>query len=142
VYWDDKKKKRNFKTIPLNEVVEHQKQIAHIPMKEKEPIPIDHNNGIFLFYLSPNDLVYVPNEDEVASELKPEDLKRDNIYKMVSSTGVQCFFIKHQVSSVIQNKKEYSALNKMEKDINNNMIKNNCWKLEVDRLGNIKKIIK
>jgi CRISPR-associated endonuclease Csn1 len=37
---------------------------------------------------------------------------------------------------------EYSALNKMEKDIEDNMIKNICWKLEIDRLGNIKKIVK
>ena len=142
VYWDEKKSKRNFATMPLNEVVEHQKQTAHLPMKDKLPIPVDHSKGKLIFYLSPNDLVYVPTEDEIITDVKPQHLNKDNIYKMVSSSGTQCFFIKHQVSSVIQNKKEYSALNKMEKDINDNMIKNNCWKLVVDRLGNIKKVIK
>jgi CRISPR-associated endonuclease Csn1 len=142
VYWDDKKKKRNFETIPLNEVLEHQKQMAHIPMKDKEPIPIDHTKGKFLFFLSPNDLVYIPDREDIDSDVIPENLKKEKIYKMVSSTGIQCFFIKHQVSTVIQNKVEYSALNKMEKDIEDNMIKNICWKLEIDRLGNIKKIVK
>ena len=141
VYWDEKKQKRNFETIPLNEVVEHQKQMSHIPMKEKEPIPIDHTKGKFLFFLSPNDLVYVPTQEEADSDVELEKLIKENIYKMVSSTGIQCFFIKHQVSNVIKNKEEYSGLNKMEKDIDNNMIKNICCKLEVDRLGNIKKII-
>ncbi|MGA9589596.1 MAG: CRISPR-associated protein Csn1, partial [Salegentibacter sp.] len=142
VYWDEKKQKRNFETIPLNEVVAHQKQTAHLPMKEKQPIPLDHTKGKFLFYLSPNDLVYVPNGEGATSNTDPSELHKENIYKMVSSTGIQCFFLKHQVSTVIDNKKEYSALNKMEKDIEGTMIKNVCWKLEVDRLGNVQKIIK
>ena len=37
---------------------------------------------------------------------------------------------------------EYSPLNKMEKAISSEMIKAVCWKLEVDRLGNIIRVIK
>jgi CRISPR-associated endonuclease Csn1 len=36
---------------------------------------------------------------------------------------------------------EFSALNKMEKSVDGMMIKSLCLKLEVDRLGKIKKII-
>ncbi|MFV0531150.1 MAG: hypothetical protein ACK5MD_06890, partial [Flavobacteriales bacterium] len=62
------------------------------------------------------------------------------IYKMVSSTGNQCFFVQSNVAKSIQNKFEFSALNKMEKSVEEVMIKEICWKLKVDRLGNISKI--
>jgi CRISPR-associated endonuclease Csn1 len=56
---------------------------------------------------------------------------------MVSSSGNQCFFIQDQVASAILNKVEFSALNKMEKTIDSIMVKEICWKLNIDRLGNI-----
>lgn len=151
VYWDEKKKKRNFETIPLNEVVEHQKQIVHVPMKEKQPIPIDHTKGKFLFYLSPNDLVYVPTNEDRDSDIIPENLNKENIYKMVSSSGPECYFIHQNISSLIRKYDatsktgEFSSQNKLETtlDIENSIrIKEVCWKLEVDRLGNIQKIIR
>ena len=69
------------------------------------------------------------------SNLSLEQKRR--IYKMVSSSGNQCFFIAHTVASLIKNKYEYSALNKMEKDIDGIMIKERCIKLKTDRLGNV-----
>ena len=87
------------------------------------------------FYLSPNDLVYVPTEEEKQSG----DCK---LYKMVSASGNQCFFVPQKIANSIVNKVEFSPLNKMEKSIFEEMIKAVCWKLEVDRLGNILKIIK
>ena len=59
---------------------------------------------------------------------------------MVSSSGTQCFFIQTNISTSIYNKFEFSSLNKMEKSIENVMIKDKCIKLQVDRLGNIKPI--
>lgn len=144
VYWDEKKQKRNYETIPLNEVIAHQKQVAHLPKSERLPIQPNNKKGEFLFTLSPNDLVYVPTDEELTNinaidfnNLNQEQVNR--IYKMVSSSGSQCFFIKSDVAISIWNKKEYSALNKMEKDIEGNMIKERCVKLNVDRLGNINK---
>ena len=151
VYWDEKKKKRNFETIPLNEVVTHQKQMAHIPMKDKQPIPIEHTKGEFLFYLSPNDLVYVPTEEDIASDVIPENLDKENIYKMVSSSGTECYFIHQNTSSLIKKYDpkskvgELASKNKLEVTLNQDnpmRIKEVCWKLQVDRLGNIRKIIK
>ena len=51
-------------------------------------------------------------------------------------------FIPSRVAISIVNKMEYSSLNKMEKAITGEMIKAVCWKLEVDRLGNVIKVIK
>ncbi|SNQ42878.1 type II CRISPR RNA-guided endonuclease Cas9 [Cellulophaga lytica] len=144
IYWDEKKQKRNYETIPLNEVIAHQKQVAHLPKSERLAIQPNSKKGAFLFTLSPNDLVYVPTDEELTNKyaidfcnLNQEQIKR--IYKMVSSSGNQCFFVKGEVATSIWNKKEYSALNKMEKDIEGNMIKERCVKLKVDRVGNISK---
>lgn len=144
VYWDGKKQKRNYETIPLNEVIAHQKQVAHLPKSERLPIQPNSKKGEFLFTLSPNDLVYVPTDEELTNinAIDFNNLNQDQIdrvYKMVSSSGNQCFFIKSEVAVTIWNKKEYSALNKMEKDIEGNMIKERCIKLKIDRLGNISK---
>ncbi len=138
VYWDEKKQKRNFETIPLNEVVEHQKQMAHIPMKDKEPIPIDHTKGNLLFYLSPNDLVYVPIGKDLESDIGPEKLVKENIFKIVSFTNTRLYALPNTVAISIKNKIEFNQLNKIEFTSE----KLSCWKLDVDRLGNMKKLIK
>ena len=128
--------KRSYDTISLNIVIERQKQgLSSCPeINEK-----GHN---LLFYLSPNDLVYVPDFEERDNmqtiEFKNLKKKRaQNIYKMVSSSGTQCFFVKSEVAVSIVNKLEFSALNKMEKSVDGLMIKDICIKLKVDRLGNV-----
>ena len=132
--YEDEEGKRSYRTIPLNEVVERLKQGL-------SPVPEKNDKGILLkFYLSPNDLVYVPMEEEILSDIC--SLDKERIYKMVSSTGIQCMFIPSRVAISIVNKMEYSSLNKMEKAITGEMIKAVCWKLEVDRLGNVIKVIK
>ena len=93
-----------------------------------------------MFYLSPNDLVYVPSEDE---KLSPSiHLTKDRIYRMVSSTGSEVYFLPNTVATVLKNKVEFKSKNKMEQTTDGVVIKANCWKLEVDRLGNITKIIR
>lgn len=134
--YQDENGKRNYITIPLNEVIERQKQ-GLLSVSET-----NEKGDSLLFYLSPNDLVYVPNEDENVLMIDFDNLTKEQtgrIYKMVSSSGSQCFFIKQEVSTSIVNKMEFSSLNKMEKSINDVMIKEFCIKLKVDRLGNISK---
>ena len=97
------------------------------------PAPVDENGNEPKFVLSPNDLVYVPGIEENNSS----SLDIDRLYKMVSSSGNQCFFIKKNVSSSIIDKIEFSALNKMERAITGEMIKEICIPVKVDRLGNI-----
>lgn len=104
--------------------------------------------------LSPNDLVYVPSEEEMKTKIidwsnKSNIFKRT--YKMVSSTGKQCFFVPHNISKALDsNGKELGANNKAEKpwyilkpneefkSWNDNLIKKTCVKLKIDKLGNIK----
>ena len=50
------------------------------------------------------------------------------------------FFIKHNIANIIVDKYEFSPLNKMERAISNEMIKEICIPVKVDRLGNIVKL--
>jgi CRISPR-associated endonuclease Csn1 len=133
---------RSYATIPLNVVIERLKQ------GETAVPEVDDSGTTLKFSLSPNDLVYVPNEEERMRPVQVEELDKKRIYKMVSSSGPQCFFIRSTVATPIVNKMEYSALNKMEreavddKQAEGQMIKSVCWKLQVDRLGNIIQIIR
>jgi len=133
VYTDDKGK-RSYETIPLNEVIERQKQgLDTVSFKNK----VD-------FLLSPNDLVYIPSGDEFET-IHNTDFKNltkettGNIYKVVSFSGYQIFFVRQDIATSIVNKAEFSTLNKMERAIDGLMIKENCIKLKIDRLGNISK---
>lgn len=135
--YQDESGKRNYETIPLNIVVERQKQgLLSVPETNEK-------GDKLLFHLSPNDLVYVLNEDEV---FNLNNINTDNIYKMVSSTGKVCHFIPAKISSLIKNYDaktkigEIGSLNKQETTINTEVpirIKETCIKLKVDRLGNI-----
>ncbi len=126
--------KRSFESIPLIEIIERQKQGLNV---------VDFRNKIG-FILSPNDLVYIPNEDE-AINLNAINFQNFNtemkqrIYKVVSFSGSQIFFVRHEIASSIVNKAEFSTLNKMERALDGSMIKEVCVKLKVDRLGNISK---
>jgi CRISPR-associated endonuclease Csn1 len=154
IYWDEEKQKRVYDTVPLNEVITHQKQTAHIKAKDNTPIAVKAEKGQFLFTLSPNDLVYVPTDEELedpslvdSNNLSKEQLER--VYKMVSTTQnkLQCQPV-HYASFIIE--KENGSGNKTErilKYFNSNdvldqggesvMIKERCWKLKLDRLGNV-----
>lgn len=123
-------KKRTFATIPLNVVISRQK-------RGECSAPADGNGNLPLFVLSPNDLVYVPAWEEVKSGQLPANPHPDRIYKMVSSSGNQCFFIQYGVSGMLWDKNEFSALNKMERSITGEMIKEICIPLKVDRLGHV-----
>ena len=136
IYQDDKGK-RNYETIPLNIVIERQKQgLNSVP-------EVNEKGDRLLFQLSPNDLVYVPTEEEKTGMILIDIISLnknqiDCIYKAVSFTGTTCFFVKHSVATSIVNKVEFSALNKTEKSIQGIMIKEFCIKFKVDRLGNPK----
>ena len=132
----DEQGKRSFSTIPFNEVIERQKQfLSSVP-------EINEKGNRLLFSLSPNDLVYVPTEEEIINNqliditnLKPHQI--DRVYKMVSSSGDTCEFIKHNIASVIYKKVEYTTNNKMQKALTGEMVKSVCNKLIVSRLGHL-----
>ena len=123
-------KKRTYATISLNIAIERQKLGLF-------SAPEDKAGNVPKFVLSPNDLVYVPTEDELKNCKLIHPLNNKRIYKMASCTGNQCFFVQAYTANVIIDKCEYSPLNKMEKAITGEMIKEICIPIQVDRLGNI-----
>lgn len=156
--YQDPQGNRKYETVPLNEVIEHQKQVAHLPKNERTTIQVKNTlwsrgkeiEVDFLFTLSPNDLVYVPTEEEIESPSLVNFNKLDKnqvnqVYKMVSCTGGECHFIPNRNSSEIKNNENgtnskserIQNVNVLDKDMKQAMIKNRCWKLNVDRLGNI-----
>ncbi|MEM0577072.1 type II CRISPR RNA-guided endonuclease Cas9 [Flavobacterium polysaccharolyticum] len=170
--YKDNNGKRNYKTIPLNEVIESQKIGAFEKLKPNEcsvpNIYIDEKTqelSSLLFYLNPNDLVFVPTIEEIEN---PDNINIQNftkeqtqrIYKFTDSSDTTCNFIPASSSSLIfsitkkdQEKiglsypiqNEYglgSPQSKNQNSLNGIQIKSVCWKLEVDRLGKIKKIIR
>ena len=137
------KDKRSFATIPLNEVIERQKQgLSSVPEYNEKGDPL-------LFSLSPNDLVYVPIEGEIIEDIDFQNLskeQKERIYKAASFTRNECFFIKSSIASLIKNYDaktkigELGSQNKLEVTICKGIrIKEVCIKLKVDRLGNISK---
>jgi CRISPR-associated endonuclease Csn1 len=144
--YEDEKGKRSYESVPLNIVIERQKQgLDVVDLKGEKD-----------FYLSPNDLVYLPFGDELENSnnidfenLSTESIKR--IYKFVSCTGGEGHFIPF-VNAVEIVKNENGTNSKSERmqnyydgncrlDKNDKpiMIKDNCVKLKIDRLGNISK---
>ena len=130
---------RSYCTIPLNVMIDCQKKYGsqwqnniESLLKEKDLVA---NDAKLLFILSPNDLVYLPTKEEIRNGILEIDRKR--IYKMVSSSGYQCFFIDEKVAKAIVDKVEFTSLNKAERAITGEMIKETCIPIKVDRLGNI-----
>jgi CRISPR-associated endonuclease Csn1 len=141
--YQDETGKRSYESVPLNIVVENLKQ--NLPAVSETKIGKNEQLLKLNFSLSPNDLVYVPTQEEIESNstinlksLGTSHLNR--IYKMVSASGSQCFFVHHHIASPIANKNginEFSSLNKMERSIDGIMIKEFCQKVVVNRLGEI-----
>ncbi len=132
--YEDKNGKRSYETIPLNEVIERQKQGLSV---------VDLKN-VNDFFLCPNDLVYIPSGDEFENRgsIEIENItkeKSERFYKVVSFSGSQIFFVRHDIAVSIVNKGEFSTLNKMERAIDGSMVKEICIKLKIDRLGDVLK---
>ncbi|TRX12151.1 type II CRISPR RNA-guided endonuclease Cas9 [Flavobacterium gawalongense] len=144
--YQDENGKKSYETIPLNIIIERQKQGL-----DSVPETNDKGNSL-LFYLSPNDLVYVPTEDEKENinridfeNLNKEQFKR--IYKVEKTSGVECYFIRQDIAYLI---KQYDAKtkigelesqNKLQTTMSNDRLKisESCIKLKINRLGSISK---
>ena len=137
--YKDETGKRNFDTIPLNIVIERQKQgLSSVPEKNE----LGHQ---LQFYLSPNDLVYLQTQEDKENNTSTnfESLTKEQskmIYKIVSFTGNRLSAIPYPVAQSIVDKVEFTQLNKLEFSLERLSIKDTCIKLKVDRLGNIKPI--
>jgi CRISPR-associated endonuclease Csn1 len=137
--YENENGKRNYETIPLNEVIEHQKWRATLSKDEQKNIPMipaKAEKGLLLFYLSPNDLIYIPDQEE--NPLTTVDLsKRENIYKVVSFTGNRLYAIPHNIAKSIVDKVEFTQLNKLEFSLLKIPIKDTCIKLSINKIGQV-----
>ena len=122
--------KRVFDTIPLKTVIDRLKN-------RQTPAPEEKDGAKLLFVLSPNDLVYLPTEDEVKDGTIKRPLDKRRIYKMVSCTGTRLYGIPYNIASSIIDKYEFTTLNKVEFTDTKESIKETCIPIKVDRLGNI-----
>lgn len=118
----DNDNRRSYESIPLNVSIERRKQ--GLP-----PADIIKEDGRkLLFTLSPNDLVRIPDIDGAP------------IYKMVSCTNRQCFFLPQTWATLIEKGKEAGANNRIEMSIEGNVkITQCCEKIAVNRLGHIRR---
>ena len=141
VYANDEGK-RSFKMIDLQTAIELKKQKAELAPTYNEL------GEHLLFIMSPNDLVYMWLPGEDLQNLTGNNLDTRRIYKMVSATSEQCFFVPHNVSKPIYPSKEYDTMNKIEcvnhydieQIVGNNTkisIKKYCIPLKIDRLGRL-----
>lgn len=156
IYWDEDKKKRNYETVPLNVVIAHQKWRATLnseEMKNTPMVPVNNIKGKYLFSLSPNDLVYVPTDEEMNNtalvdfgNLSSEQVNR--IYKMVKMSGKECYFIRFDIASLIKSYDakskmgEFGSQNKLITTIDEIPVKiiDQCYKLNSDRIGNLRRL--
>jgi len=155
IYQNDEGK-RKYETIPLETVIERKKQ-------KLNPVPeVDTEGNKLLFTLSPNDLVYVPTEDErINGNVDIDKIDKTRIYRFVSSSSTDAFFVPNTTASLIYKVSkeqannlfksntivnEYglgSTLDKTQRICTNNletageMIKEICIPLKVNRIGKI-----
>lgn len=123
---------RTYESIPLNVVIEREKQgLTSVPDKNV-------NGDKLLFWLSPNDLVYLPTIDELEGELSIDKIDKGRIYKMVSCTGNRSFFLPANIASPIVQTIELGSNNKAERAWTDEMIKESCIPIQVDRMGRMK----
>ncbi len=144
--YKDKKGVRNYETIPLNVVIERQKQGMN-------SVPETNEKGDqLLFYLSPNDLVYVPTKDEEENinlidfnKLSRKQLLRVFVVNDFSGT---CYFTPNAIAKNIAPKevdlyfdhkknKLVGSFDTKTASYEGHQIKEGCIKLNIDRLGKI-----
>lgn len=136
IYRNPESKKRSYETIGLNIVIERLKNGLY-------PVPeLNEAGNPLAFYLSPNDLVYVPTIEEIENSQMVDFRKLDNnqlkrVYKCVSFTSNRLYAIPNNVALSIVDKIEFTLLNKLEFTIDKISIKETCQKLKIDRLGEI-----
>ena len=148
---------RSYLTIPLNVMIDCQKKYGAGWSKNIEAylkdIGLVSADAKLLFILSPNDLVYLPKEDDAKEEIKFVDKSR--IYKFIDPNGDKGAFVPFSLAKVIFSMKfsDQAKLgvsypiqdevgvgwqaSKNSRAITGEMIKEMCIPIKVDRIGNI-----
>lgn len=142
----DEKGKRSYATPTLRDVIERLKQ--GLPAVN----PTDEKGRKLLFTLSPYDLVYVPTAEQMEQPVEIEDLQPERLFVMRKATGNRCYFLLQSIAKVLYKGVEFGSSDLVESFVAiqpdpaeasyKPAIKEVCWKLEVDRLGRITRIVR
>lgn len=143
--YQDENGNRNFATIPLNEVIERQKQGLN-PVPEKN----EHGHKL-LFSLSPNDLVYVPTKDEIESKQNIDfnnftTERKKRLFNVNDFTNITCYFKPNFLAAAICKKEVDMSFDEKKNKVTGSFdtktasfeghpIKDICVKLNFNRLG-------
>lgn len=164
VYENKETKERKFLVPTLRETIQNLKD-GNSPCPHKYPDTFE--NYYRLFDLIPNDLVYVPTKDEIENEISVDFInlnseQKNRIYKFrdgsINEKGIVAFkFMPFYIASMIyklpkngkkiflENGKQLKGEVTLTADVDKSQntiddevqIRKVCWKLQVDRLGNI-----
>jgi CRISPR-associated endonuclease Csn1 len=145
---------RVYDSIPLNIVIERLKN-GDIPVPEK----YTDKNGCeytLLFYLSPNDLVYVPSEVEIDNHslVNFKSLNRQQVKRIMTVNDFSdytCYFVPNHIAKPIapkevdlrfdsEKQKNIGSFDAKTSKFDGLSIKDRCWKLRTNRLGNVTRI--
>lgn len=107
----------------------------------------ERNNARLLFTLKQGDFVYLPDDDEevILDESSPLFIdwkniseRSKNIYVVQKFSGKEIYFLKHTIADTIAKKIEFGSQDCYQ-SLNGKSIKEFCFKINSDRLGNISK---
>ena len=150
----DKEGNRNFETIPLDKVIERLKQrISSVPENKTIEKKKEIHELRLQFHLSPDDLVYVPTEDE-RENINAIDFnnltkeQKERIFFVNDFSGSTCYFRPNRIAKAIvakevdmnydeKKKKTTGSFDTKTASFEGKQIKDICIKLNVGRLGNI-----
>lgn len=147
-------KERKFDVVSFFDAVQL-KTSGENPFQTEKGIELEKQGYQFLFTLTHNDLVYVPEDDDPITNIDWDDKIKlfNKIYRVVKFSGEQFYFQPHNYSKEItihegkaKSAKEYKGefvkgTNGTEFVIGTKeSIKNICIKLQIDRIGNIKPV--
>lgn len=132
----DSEGNRSYETMPLNLVIERQKHgLSSCP-------EVNEKGHRLLFDLSPDDLVYVPTieEQENPNSVDFKNLTKEQVNRIFvvnDFSGVTIYFTPNSFAKNIAPKELDTSFDSKQSKINEILIKETCWKLEVNRIGEI-----
>ncbi|HCR69904.1 MAG TPA: type II CRISPR RNA-guided endonuclease Cas9, partial [Anaerolineae bacterium] len=149
---------RSFETISLDKVVERQKQKLS-PVPEKKVIEVKKKNEKEIHelklenYLSPDDCIYIPTDDEKENihDIDFNNLTNEQLNKIFfvnDFSGTTCYFRPNRIAKAIAPKeidmnfeeeknKLMGSFDTKTASFEGKQIKDRCIKLKVNRLGDI-----
>lgn len=146
--YEDKNKVRNFEKIPLRTA------ISRVTNNEEIVPKFNKKGDEILFALSPNDLIYLPTMEEFRSQnsISISNLNKCRFFTVNDFSKAIYFSPVNVSNSIISKEIDMNYDDKKDKitgsfdtktaSFDGVQVKDFCWKLETNRLGEIKKIIK